>query len=237
MPEDNPLTVRLIGRSAQLPVIFMVILGCVLGSAVGNALSLLPDPSDNKTVRDLVEWASVLIIGLHLLTPLIVSLVAAMLTARDVQSEDFQLLCATLLPNEKFVSGYIAATLYRTRFLLFALALAGTMRIVGFGVLEYEVHEVEFGLLEIPFVISVWGFVWLGVAIGVGTALKNDKFWLPVLTTPLIMLFSGALFLTSMLFLLALSLWLCYLLPVAMFAPFLIAKIIQDRASRWVRRT
>jgi hypothetical protein len=230
MSEDNPLTARLIGKPAELPTAYWLMLGVSVSCAVIMAV-LVSNVYYSSRVWGLFTQAVFwLLVGIHIFVPLIVSLVAVLLTGRDVQSEDYQLLCATLVPDEKFVSGYITATFYKLRYLLLVLAMAGAALTTGFMTSGFFL-----GLLVFPFAVASWGFVQLAAALGVEASLKNYRFWLPIITTPLLLFFGGVFFLFGMFIMGLISFGI--LLFVVMFVPFWLASNVRTRASRWVRHT
>lgn len=225
---DNPLVPRLIGRSGWPSPRGAVWL------AIGLALAILA-----FTVKELMSWyppsATLRFLlltsfGLDALTPVAISLMAVMITVRDVSSEEFQLLNATLLSDEDFVQSYVFATLYRARFLL--ILMAGLMPV---PIVELAWFYPISILGVLPFSIGMWGVVWLAAALGVGLALRQDKLFEPMIFTPVIVVIFSLLFMGITLITSRLSLWICP--PIVMLLPFGVAVKAIDYACQWVRRT
>jgi hypothetical protein len=88
----------------------------------------------------------------------------------------------------------------------------------------------------LPFVISGWGFVFLGVAFGVSLVLENDRRKNPlVVFAPLHILIDGLIFVIVMIAVMVATWGLgSYLF---MFLPFWFTTRMRNSARKWVHRT
>jgi hypothetical protein len=216
----NPLTLRLAGQrpesAIQKTVWLAAAAGLTLGIGILWALQYARRWSDEISITIVA-----LSIVLHVLTPLVAAMVAMFLTTRDIQHGDYELVRLSLLAEERIVSGYFVAALYRLRYLLALMAAASAILLVLMQFMS---------IFAIPYVASAWGFIRLAAAIGVDAALRNDRAystWMPPL-----LLIAGIFFLLATLVFGVLTFG-CGPYAV-MILPFALAEAVKENARRRV---
>ena len=137
LPTTNPIFVRLT-RNAKPPS-----LRTCLWLAFGLGLTTLAFMSWTMLYHPIPPFVQVglllmlLSAALTFLLPIPIGIIAATITARDVQGEEYQLLRLTNLSPRTIVWGYIGTALHRLRLLL--ALMIGTMPSLVMGILLLEI--------------------------------------------------------------------------------------------------
>ncbi len=230
--DTNLLLIRLIGKPEQHSWGTAIRLAGGIGliAIVVTFVSLL---ASNRWGVYTLSILFIAVIGVNILTPVVVSLIAVNLTLREVENGEYDLIRVSVLPDNEFVSSYITAAMYRSRYWLAVMA-GLTTAIITPGILFLPFLFFIAYLLG-PFVISAWGFVRLASAMGVESALKNHRRWPPMIFTPLLVFIEEIIFIGIMLISSGATLGIFPL--VGMLIPFAMAANARGSAQYWVRKT
>ncbi len=184
--EGNPVLARLIGRRWERSIAASSVMAVALAIATGVFCSWGARQPYSSPIRDVSRYLAIISILSHLLAPVTVALIGVAITTQYNRNQEHDLLYISTLDVDDFSWGYIFASLYRSRWLLALLVGFSPPLIIGTG-----------AFFMIPFVVGAWGFIAWAAAAGVHLTLRQDNFQQSIFVAPLMIMFSGFVFITG----------------------------------------